>query len=222
MEESDENNIFLFCNNSPVSSSDYIGLLSISDLITDNIGYDKSFPLLGPYGIYLGPSGVRFQLHFYISGEIFNCCLYGRKERFARITAGLEPYFVWGKGRSRRVPGKNRNKPDPFRPGKQKKYWTDPPDSGFRSRSWHIGKTISSGVCPQSGLQYSFFEGEVFFRGSIGVGIGAQFNLRKKINKDTNLLSGWSLSGEAGIGIWGSTLEVGGSVHATATYGPLP
>ena len=55
----------------------------------------------------------------------------------------------------------------------------------------------------------------------VGAGFGAQFNLQKAIDENTDITNGWSLSGELALGIWGATIEFGGNVHATATYGPL-
>ena len=76
-------------------------------------------------------------------------------------------------------------------------------------------------TCPKSGIQLEYLSGSIFLRGSAGAGVGAQFNIQKNVDGSADVTSGWSVSGEFATGVWGATIEFGGNVHATATYGPL-
>ena len=221
IEEDGGQNLYCYCLNDSISRIDADGKASVSSIISGNLGYDKSWPLLGPFGIPIGATGARLQIHAFISCELFQCCQDGVRKLYARANLGLEPYIVWGKGKSRNTKGRDRNKPDTHRPGKQKDYSTDPQDSGYRSRSWHVGGAMITEPCPKSGIQFEYLSGSIFLRGSAGAGVGAQFNIQKNVDGSADVTSGWSVSGEFATGVWGATIEFGGNVHATATYGPL-
>jgi RHS repeat-associated protein len=222
IEEGDTANLYLFTLNNPMSNIDPNGLITLEGLIQSNIGYDKSFPLLGPFGIPVGLSGARFQIHIYFSGNYFNCCRNGKTATFATGTIGSEAYLIWGKGKSRPIKGRDRNKPDPYRPGKQKIHPYEPPDSGFRNRSWHLDYTTPLAPCPADGFSFQNISGVIFLRGSAGVGlVGAQFNIQKMFAKGVQLDEGWSLTGSVAGNIWGATIEAGGGGFATFNYGPI-
>lgn len=222
IEETGGFNLFSFVDNNPLCFIDENGLITIENIIQGNIGYDVSVPVLGPYGIPVGASGARFQIHVYFSGNYFSCCQKGKKATFASGTLGAEAYIVWGKGNPRNVPGRDRNKRDPYRPGKQKQYPDNPPDSGYRSRSWHVDVTTPLSDCPNSGVHLQSVAGVIFLRGSAGVGVGAQFNLQKTFAKGVALDDGWSFTGSVAGNVWGATIEAGGGGNASFTAGPIP
>ena len=89
-------NLYAFCRNDPVSLSDSLGLATISDYILGNIGYDKSWGLLGPYGLPVPALGARLQIQFYVSGNFAECCKNGRKATYAVGTVGAEAFLTWG------------------------------------------------------------------------------------------------------------------------------
>ena len=195
IEEDGGPNLSCFVVNDPVCRQDADGLISIESIIQGNIGADASIPILGPYGIPIGASGARFQIHVYFSGNFFSCCRKGEVATFASGTVGAEAYVIWGKGKDRKVPGRDRNKPDPDRPGKRKRYPDEPPDSGYRSRTWHVDVTVPMPACPDDGLHLQSVQGSIFLRGSAGIGVGVQFNLQKVFASGVALDEGWSLTG---------------------------
>lgn len=134
------------------------GQSSIEDYVLNNIGYDFSSPILGPYGIPIPGTGARLQIHVYVSGNFDECCKNGKKVKYARGTIGAEAYLTWGLGTSRRIKGRDRNKPDPNWPGSKKKdHETNPQDSGCRSRSLHVDATFPKTKCPEAGLHFQVF-----------------------------------------------------------------
>ena len=219
IEEEGGINLYALCENDPINTLDINGLVSLVNLVSDNMGGDFSKKLLGPYGLP-GPLGSRLQIHGFLSGEFFKCCRNGKKEQFAKRSAGVEAYLVWGAGKPRDVKGRDRNKPDPYRPGKQKKYPTDPPDSGYRSRSWHVEVTYPIPKCPKDGWDWDG-QGMMFLRGSAGLYAGVQFNIQKIIKPNVGLTDGWSVTGGVAGAVYGATVEFGGGGSFQFTYGPL-
>ena len=221
IEEDGGENLNAVCENNPIDEIDALGLVSIADIVLTNIGYDRSGPLLGPYGVPVPSTGARLQIQFYFSGNFSQCCKNGHKTEYAIGTLGIEAFLTRGQGRSRRIKGRDRNKPDPYRPGlKMKNHPTYPPDSGFRSRSWHIDTAIPVPKCPRTGLTFQHVSGSIFLRGSAGAGVGVQFNIQKDIRPDVDITEGWSASLSLAMGIWGSSVDFGGGGSASWTYVP--
>lgn len=212
-------NLYGFCGNNLFSCIDVLGRASISDYVLGNIGYDRSFPILGPYGLPIPSVGARLQIQIYVSGNYAECCQNGKKKKYAKGTIGAEAYLTWGAGTSRTIKGRDRNKPDPYRPGsKMKDNPTNPPDSGYRSRSWHVDGSVQNKTCPQSGLHFTGFSGVIFLRGSAGYGIGIQGNIQKEFRPGVDLSSGWSASMSGAWNVWGATIDFGGGGSASWTY----
>jgi RHS repeat-associated protein len=223
LEEEGGANLYVFVRNDGIGQVDVLGELSLDDVISGNIGYDKSWGLLGPFGVPVGPSGVRFQITAYISGNFLVCCDKGKKQRYASGILGLEAYVLWGKSYQRTPPvkGRDRNKPHPGG-GKQKDHADKeiPPDSGFRSSDWHVDLTAPAVQCPPPGLQIDG-SGYIFLRGSGGAYYGFQFNIEKTIKKGVDFTEGWSLSASGARNVYGLTIEGGGGGRFNFTYGPL-
>ena len=116
--------------------------------------------------------------------------------------------------------GRARNNPDPYRPGeKLKNNRNNPPDSGYRSRSWHIdgSKAISCSKIPK-GLHYKETKGEVFLRVNAGAYVGIQASVSKQISGDVDLTSGWDISGSVSGGVYGAAIDFGGGGSISFTY----
>ena len=164
IEEDGGANLYCFCLNNVFARVDALGQASIANYVLGNLGYDSSRPLLGPYGLPVPALAARLQIQFYISGNYAECCKNGKKITYAKGTVGAEAYLTWGTGKSRHVKGRDRNKPDPCWPGsKMKNHPTNPPDSGCRSRSWHVDGTMRGSSCPESGVHFSEMTGMIFF-----------------------------------------------------------
>jgi RHS repeat-associated protein len=222
IEEEGGENIFAFVLNESLDHVDVIGLISIESIIMANIGGDISLPIFRPYGLPLGTTGLRFQIHVTLSGNFFSCCRNGENASFASGTVGVEAYIIGGRGKDRIKEHNDRNKPDRYRPGKRKFYDDEPPDSGYRSRTWHMDFAFPRPDCPADGLHRQKTEGVIFLRGSAGVGFaGVQFNIQKKFAAGVELDEGWSLSGSLATGVWGATIEGGGGGSVTWTFGPV-
>ena len=124
-----------------------------------------------------------------------------------------------GERKKREVKGRDRNKIDPDRPNtKLKKNDTTPPDSGYRSRSLHLDKFGPLERCPDPGLNFVFFKGSMFLRGTAGFGVGVQFNLEKELSPNLNLTEGWSFSVSGAKDVWGRTIDFGGGANFVCTY----
>ena len=211
-------NLYAFCGNCPLAQLDILGEASISDYVLWNIGYDKSWGLLGPYGLPVPSLGARLQILFYVSGNFAECCKNGKKKTYAIGIVGAEAFLTWGHGKPNRPKGRDRNKPDPYRPGKRKKYDTDPPDSGYRSRSWHVDASLKSSKCPEPGLHFNQLSGVIFLRGSAGMGVGVQVNVQKEFRPGVDLTEGWSATFSGALKVWGGTIDFGGGGNASWTY----
>ncbi|MBQ6330973.1 MAG: hypothetical protein IJI35_18295 [Kiritimatiellae bacterium] len=219
IEEKGGLNLYCFCLNNALPRVDAFGQSSIADYVFGNIGYDRSFPILGPYGIPIPAIAARLQIQIYISGNYAECCKNGKKKKYAKGTVGAEAYLTWGAGTSRQVKGRDRNKPDPYRPGsKMKNNSTNPPDSGYRSRSWHVDGTLQNTSCPESGLHFSGLTGVIFLRGSAGYGAGVQVNIQKEFRAVVDLSRGWSASLNGAWNVWGATIDFGGGGSGSWTY----
>ena len=212
-------NLYCFCLNTALSRVDAFGQASIADYVLSNMGYDRSFPILGPYGLPVPALAARLQIQIYVSGNYAECCKKGKKKKYAKGTIGAEAYLTWGTGPSRRVKGRDRNKPDPYRPGsKMKDHSTDPPDSGYRSRSWHIDGTLQDTSCPEPGLHFSGLTGVIFLRASAGYGVGVQVNIQKEFRAGVDLSEGWSASFSGAWNVQGATIDFGGGGSGAWTY----
>ena len=219
LEEDGGVNLYCFCLNDALSRVDAFGQASIADYVLANIGYDRSFPILGPYGLPVPALAARLQIHIYISGNYAECCKNGKKKKYAKGTIGAEAYLTWGAGTSRQVKGRDRNKPDSYRPGsKMKDNLTNPPDSGYRGRSWHIDGSLQNTACPESGLHFSGLTGVIFLRGSAGYGAGVQVNIQKEFRAGVDLSEGWSASLSGAWNVWGATIDFGGGGSGSWTY----
>ncbi len=218
IEEEGGVNLYTMCRNCPLSMSDALGLATISDYVLANLGYDKSWGLLGPYGLSVPAIGARLQIHAYIRGNIAECCQNRKKKSYYFGVIGFEAYLTWGHGKPNRPRGRDRNKPDPYRPGKRKKYDTDPPDSGYRSRSWHLDASLKNRKCPEPGLHFNGLSGVIFLRGSAGTGVGVQVNVQKEIREGVDLTEGWSATIGGALNVWGATIDFGGGGNASWTY----
>ena len=219
IEEDGGVNLYCFCLNNTLSRVDALGQSSISDYVLANIGYDRSFPILGPYGLPVPALAARLQIQIYISGHYAECCKDGKKKKYAKGTIGAEAYLTWGAGTSRQIKGRDRNNPDPYRPGsKMKDNFTNPPDSGYRSRSWHVDGALQNTSCPESGLHFSGLTGVIFLRGSAGYGAGVQVNIQKEFRAGVDLSEGWSASLSGAWNVWGATIDFGGGGSGTWTY----
>ena len=219
LEEDGGVNLYCFCLNDALSRVDAFGQASIADYVLANIGYDHSFPILGPYGLPVPALAARLQIQIYISGNYAECCKNGKKKKYAKGTIGAEAYLTWGAGTSRQVKGRDRNKPDSYRPGsKMKDNLTNPPDSGYRSRSWHIDGSLQNTACPESGLHFSGLTGVIFLRGSAGYGAGVQVNIQKEFRAGVDLSEGWSASLSGAWNVWGATIDFGGGGSGSWTY----
>ena len=212
-------NLYGYCVNNSLSRNDAFGQASITDYVLGNIGYDRSFPILGPYGLPVPALAARLQIQIYISGNYAECCKNGKKKKYAKGTIGAEAYLTWGAGISRHVNGRDRNNPDPHRPGsKMKDNLTNPPDSGYRSRSWHIDESLQNTACPESGLHFSGLTGVIFLRGSVGYGAGVQVNFQKEFRVGVDLSEGWSAVLSGAWNVWGATIDFGGGGSGSWTY----
>ena len=219
IEEDGGVNLYCFCINDTLSHVDVFGQASIADYVLGNIGYDRSLPILGPYGLPVPALAARLQIQVYISGNYAECCKDGKKKKYAKGTIGAEAYLTWGAGTSRQVKGRDRNKPDLYRPGsKMKDNLTNPPDSGYRSRSWHVDGTVQNTACPESGLHFSGLTGVIFLRGSAGYGAGVQVNIQKEFRAGVDLSEGWSASFSGAWNVWGATIDFGGGGSGSWTY----
>ena len=94
IEEDGGVNLYGFCGNNPFSCIDVLGRASISDYVLGNIGYDRSFPILGPYGLPIPSVGARLQIQIYVSGNYAECCQNGKKKKYAKGTIGAEAYLT--------------------------------------------------------------------------------------------------------------------------------
>ena len=219
LEEDGGVNLYSYCVNNALSRVDTDGLASIADYVLANIGYDRSFPIFRPYGLPVPALAARLQIQIYVSGNYAECCKNGKKKKYAKGTIGAEAYLTWGVGTSRSVKGRDRNKPDPNRPGsKMKDNLTNPPDSGYRSRSWHIDGLMQNTTCPEPGLHFSGLTGVIFLRGSAGYGAGVQVNVQKEFRAGVDLTEGWSASLSGAWGVLGATIDFGGGGSGSWTY----
>ena len=219
MDEDGGVNLYCYCFNNAISRVDALGQSSIADYVLADMGYDRSFPILGPYGLLVPALAARLQIQVYISGNYAECCKDGMKKKYAKGTIGAEAYLTWGAGTSRSVKGRDRNKPDPNRPGsKMKDNLTNPPDSGYRSRSWHIDVSMPITDCPESGLHFSGLKGVIFLRGSAGYGTGVQVNIQKEFQEGVDLTEGWSVSLSGAWNVWGATIDFGGGGSGSWTF----
>ena len=216
-----------FVSNSPIGDFDWIGYISLSEFVLEyvnsSLGVDFSIPLLGPTGIPMPmiPGCPRAQIHIVISGEKRWCCNGSSREVYYKGSIGVEAYLVWGYGSKRPFKGRDRNKPDPERPGSKIKDHDDhPKDSGYRSRDGHFDGNV--GVlrdCPESGMHWDGFTGAVFLRGSIGCGFaGLQANVQINIAENMDLASLFSGSWSLAHTVYGATIEFGGGGHGNWTY----
>ena len=216
-----------FVSNSPVGDIDWIGCISLSEFVLEYVNssleVDFSIPLLGPAGIPMPmiPGCPRAQILLVISGEKRWCCNDSSREVYYKGSIGVEAYLVWGYGSKRPFKGRDRNKPDPERPGSKIKEHDDhPKDSGYRSRDGHFDGNV--GVlrkCPKSGLHWDGFAGAVFLRGSIGCGFaGVQAAVQINIAENMDLASLFSGSWSLAHTVHGATVEFGGGGSGNWTY----
>ena len=84
IEEDGGVNLYCFCLNNTLSRVDALGQSSIADYVLANIGYDRSFPILGPYGLPVPALAARLQIQIYISGNYAECCKDGKKKNTLR------------------------------------------------------------------------------------------------------------------------------------------
>jgi RHS repeat-associated protein len=157
-----------------------------------------------------------------ITGELSVCCNNrGTKTQYWDLQVIVELYGQYGKSFNPYNPGRGgRNDrvknphggPDIKRKHAEK---LDDGDFGYRDRVGHA--TFENILnCEEFGFQYP--EGEVFIRGSAGVGFaGVQFAVTQKLSWDFDPIFGWNLSGSLATGVVGLSAEIGGGLTGRLT-----
>jgi RHS repeat-associated protein len=216
------------------------GLKNLSDHIKETFfnsgglshtGKIVTIPLWGP--------AVTFNVDGTIAGDFKRCCdtASGKFRYYLELAGTLEFYVMAGhsfrpnrpsgfsdNGSARRAAnrGGHRNEriPHPQNPGQTirrkdlpREGFPEDPRPGFRERWGNMTFNDSVGPCPAARWDIS---GELFLRGSVGFGGGAQFNISQEISSDFDPIHGWDLEGSFGFGIYGASLEAGGGVTVSA------
>mgnify|MGYP000928638826 CR=1 FL=1 len=217
VEEDGGNSLYVFVNNDGVSGIDVLGLQSPKDFLIQSIqgGFSKEL-----FRIPMGPGSIVMTVSF--QGKAFKCCNKNTKkyEKWASAQGSVELFYQIGysiKPKPDPVKGRDRNKkvPHPCKRGemvKLKYYYREMLECLRRQAG--SGGDMTAGLffpiqCPDAdGLQFS---GELFVRGTAGVGAGVSISVSYALNPDSLLSWGnFGASVNAGWVGWGASVDAGG------------
>ena len=232
MDEDGGVNLYILCNNGALNSIDVRGELSageifgmiVSDLkcrvqATGSLSYTiQPRPRLP---LWTSPP-VWAELNVTVYAEISSCCDAGELSAKIRFGAAVEAYVAMGRSWKKQEPshhdlkkrGLTRNSkavdPGTGRVGKYKKHHSEV-SSGFRDKWGSLGAigNTSMPACPEistRGVDWS-----IFVRGSVGLGVGYQFNIVKHFTTFDDLFTfdNITATGNRAWGVTGWSLDVG-------------
>jgi RHS repeat-associated protein len=222
--ESGGENLFEFSQNDSLDLIDYLGLETPDGLLTKALNGSFSITI---FKVPLGPGFLVLDVTGY--GKVFKCCnLNKQEETWGEGGITLSLYYQIGvssappKSSVPRVPGRDRNKrvQHPCKKGEtvklkyyhlalaeceKRKRGGGEKDGSMTQTWWSLGNK-----CPTAEVKE--FSGNIFVRGTAGVGFGVEVSVTYELNL-SSLLSWDNLEAEFSTG-WvgvGASVDVGGS-----------